>query len=95
MRCSVEGIATNELSISGSSSKEVYSAERRIHENHSYGKNFHGKPGTTFKKRERKGPSQGIIPKCEPHERGLCAPKFMERPQEETLQQGRCARGVA
>ena len=28
---------------------------------------------------ERKGPSQGIIPKCESHERSRCAPKFEER----------------
>ena len=45
--------------------------------------------------RERKGPSQGIIPKCEFHERSLCAPKFDERSHEETLHQERCARGVA
>ena len=36
------------------------------------------------KNRERKGPSQGVIQKCEPHERSPCAPKFgkdhMRRP---------------
>ena len=33
-----------------------------------------------IKIRERKGPSRGIVQKCEPHERSPCAPKF-ERPQ--------------
>ena len=48
-----------------------------------------------IKIRERKGPSRGIIPKCEPHERSPCAPKFQERSHEETLHQDRCARRVA
>ena len=41
---------------------------------------------------ERKGPSQGIIQKCEPHERSLCTPQFGDRSHEETLHQERCAR---
>ena len=45
--------------------------------------------------REGKGPSRGIIQKCTPHERSLCAPKFEERSHEATLHQERCARGVA
>ena len=45
--------------------------------------------------RARKGPSRGIIQKCEPQERSPCAPKFGERSHEETLQQERCARRVA
>ena len=44
---------------------------------------------------ERKGPSRGIIQKCEPHERNPCAPMFEERTQDETLHQERCARRVA
>ena len=48
-----------------------------------------------IKIRERKGPSRGIIQKCEPHERSLCAPKFWERSHEETLHQERCAHRVA
>ena len=48
-----------------------------------------------MKIRERKGPSRGIIPKCAPHERSPCAPKFEERAHEEILHQERCARGVA
>ena len=47
------------------------------------------------KNRERKGPSQGVMQKCEPQERNPCAPKFAERTQEETLQQERCARREA
>ena len=38
-----------------------------------------------IKNRERKGPSRGIILKCAPHERSLCAPKFQDRSHEETL----------
>ena len=41
--------------------------------------------------RKRKGPSQGIIQKCAPHERSLCASKFGEKSHGETLQE-RCAR---
>ena len=41
--------------------------------------------------REKKGPSQGIIQKCEPQERNAWAPKFEERTQDETLKQERCA----
>ena len=48
-----------------------------------------------MKNRERKGPSRGIIQKCEPHERSLCAPKFGESSHEETLHQERCARRAA
>ena len=44
---------------------------------------------------ERKSPSRAIIQECEPHERSLCAPKFVERSHEETLHQERCARRVA
>ena len=45
--------------------------------------------------RERKGPSRGIVQKCEPHERSPCAPKFGERSHEETLIQEGCARKAA
>ena len=48
-----------------------------------------------IKMRERKGPSRGIIQKCEPHECSRCAPNFGERSHEETLHQERCARRVA
>ena len=41
--------------------------------------------------RESKGPSRGIIPKCETHERNPCAPRLEERAQDETLDQERCA----
>ena len=52
-------------------------------------------PDTRIKIRERKGPSRGMIQKCELHERSPYAPKFEERSQEENLQQERCARGAA
>ena len=45
-----------------------------------------------IKIRERKGPSRGIIRKCEPHERNPCVPRFEERSQEETSRQESGAR---
>ena len=49
----------------------------------------------TIKNGKANGLSSGIIQKCEPQERSPCAPTFAERSQEDTLQQERCARGVA
>ena len=43
----------------------------------------------------KKGPSQGIIQKCEPHERSPCAPKFEARSQEETFHQEGGVRSAA
>ena len=43
--------------------------------------------------RERKG--RGMIQKCVPHERSLCAPKVEERSDEETSNQEGCARRAA
>ena len=40
---------------------------------------------------ESKGPSQGIMQKCAPHERTLCSPTFEVRSHEETLHQERFA----
>ena len=48
-----------------------------------------------IKIRERKGPSRGVIQKCDPHERNPCAPRFEERTQDDTLHQERCARREA
>ena len=48
-----------------------------------------------IKIRERKGPSDGLIQKCEPRERSLCAPKFEERSHVENLRQEGCARRAA
>ena len=45
--------------------------------------------------RERKGPSQGVVQKCEPQEQIPWAPKFEERTQDETLEQEQCARREA
>ena len=41
--------------------------------------------------RERKGPSQGVVQQCVPHERGPYAPKFEDRSEEEDLIQERRA----
>ena len=51
-------------------------------------------PRVRFTKQKfgRKGPSRGVIQKCEPHERSPCAPRFEERSQDETSHQERCAR---
>ena len=48
-----------------------------------------------IKIRERKGPQRGFIPKCAPHGRHPCAPKFGEVSHEETMHQERCARKAA
>ena len=40
------------------------------------------------KNREKKGPSQGIIQMCKPHERNPWAPTFEERTQDETSPKG-------
>ena len=40
-------------------------------------------------------PSRGIIQKCEPHERSLCAPRFEERSHEETSKQESWSRRAA
>ena len=45
--------------------------------------------------RERRGPSQGVTQRFDPHERGPHAPKFEDRSGDETLKQERCARRVA
>ena len=45
--------------------------------------------------RGRKGPSQEGIPKCKPHERSTCVPKFGKKWREETLHQERFTRRVA
>ena len=45
--------------------------------------------------RERKGPSQEVVPKCNPHERSPCAPQIREKSREETLLQERFTRRVA
>ena len=41
---------------------------------------------------KEKGPSHGLIQKCDPQERNPCATKFEDRTQQETLQRERCAR---
>ena len=56
---------------------------------------FSGCTWYQIKIRERKGPSQGIIQKCEPHVRNPFAPKFEKRTHEETSRQEDCARKEA
>ena len=48
-----------------------------------------------IKIRERMGPRQGIVRKCEPQEHNPCAPKFQDRTLQENLQQERCAQREA
>ena len=48
-----------------------------------------------IKNRERKGPSEGVMQKCEPQDRNPCRKKFEDRTLQETLQQERCARREA
>ena len=67
--------------------------EGQLRSNHTV--NFSKGTWHHIKIRERKGPSRGVIQKFEPHERNLCAPRFEERTQDETLHQEKCARRVA
>ena len=56
---------------------------------------FSGGTWHQSKIRERKGPFRGIIPKCEPHERNPCAPRFEDRSHEETSREESWAREAA
>ena len=56
---------------------------------------FSGRTSYQTLNRERKGPSQGVIQKCEPHERNPCARKFEDRTPEETSKQEDRARTAA
>ena len=92
--CFINGVFTNVLCVSRFFSEKVYSEERRkigIKTRCQFPK------GTwhQIKIRARKGPTQGIIQKCEPHECSPCASRFEERSQGETLKQERCARREA
>ena len=91
--CCVEGIGTHELRIAGSSSKEVYSTERRTSRNQLQG----SIPTMHLAPHENSGKKGSVVRyySGEPHERSSCAPKFVERSLQDTLQQERCARRVA
>ena len=52
-------------------------------------------PSHSYKFGKEKGPSQGIMQKCEPQERKPCAHKFEDKTLLETMQQERCARREA
>ena len=74
-------------------SKSIQRKGRRLGSNHTV--KFSKGTWHHIKIREWKGPSRGVIQKCEPHERNPCAPSCEERTQDETLQQERCARRAA
>ena len=57
--------------------------------------NSQKEPSRHMKIRERKGPSQGVTQRSDPHERSPYAPRFDHRSEEETLKRERCARRVA
>ena len=92
--CIIEGVYTIGLCILRFLSEKVYSTWRRKIGIKTRRQILQGHLAP-IKVRERKGPSRGMIPKCEPHERSFCAPKFGERSHEETLHQERCALRVA
>ena len=72
--------------------KSIPRKERKLGSNHTV---KFSKDTWHHKKNSGKGPSRGVIQKCEPHERNPRAPRFEERTQDETLHQERCARRVA
>ena len=73
--------------------KSILRKERKLGSNHAV--KFSQITWHQHKIWERKVPSRGIIQKCAPHVRSLCAPQFEERTHEETLQQDGCARKAA
>ena len=93
--CDIERVHTIGLCISRFLPEKTYSTWiGNVGINQNTLSNFPNAPGTKLKfKKER--PSRGIIQKCALHERRLCAPKFEERPHDETLQQERSARKAA
>ena len=91
--CIIEGVFLVGLCISRFLSERVFSAWKRT---------LGIKTRVKFSKgnlapSENSGKKVSIarIPKCAPHERGPCAPKFEERSHEETLHQEGCARSAA
>ena len=79
------------LCVSRFSSEKIFSTEEGEYWDQIAPSSFPRARGHHIKIRESKGPSRGIIQKCEPHERNPCAFGFEERAQDETLHQERCA----
>ena len=91
----VEGVKTNELRISGSSSKEVYSTKRRKIGNHSHGKILTEHIASQKKKSGKKGSIARNYPKVWVSWAQSLRAQIHGEVTRETLQQERCARGVA
>ena len=91
----IKGVCTRVSCVSRFSSEKIHSAERKeiwyqiTPSNSPRARWYH------IKTRERKGPSRGVVHKCEPHERNPCAPRFEERTHDETVHQEKRARRVA
>ena len=83
------------LCVSRFSSEKIFSTEKGEYWDQIAPSSFPRARGHHIKIRESKGPSRGIIQKCEPHERNPCAFGFEERAQDETLHQERCARRLS
>ena len=92
--CLITGVYTIGMCVSRFPSEKIYSSEERKIEIKSH-REILQRHMAPQKNRERKGPSRGVIQKCELHERSSCAPTFAEGTQDETLHQENQARGVA
>ena len=77
--------------------KSILRKVGELRSNASAGRTVIYSAGTWYQMRipERKGPSRGIIQKCEPHERNPCAPRYEDRTPDETSRQESCARKAA
>ena len=78
--------------VSRFSSEKIHSAERKEMWHQITPSNAPRARWYHSKTRERKGPSRGVVHKCEPHERNPCAPRFEETTHDETVHQEKRAR---
>ena len=72
-----EGVCTSGLCVSRFSSEQIFSSERRKIGITSH-RQILQRHVASRKNREGKGPSRGVVQKCEPQERNSCAPRFEE-----------------
>ena len=83
--CLVGGVYTLGLCVSRFSSEEIYSTEKKEDRDRQHAVKFSKGTWRQKKNWERKGPSRGIILKCEAHERSPCAPRFEKKTQKKKL----------
>ena len=88
----IKGVYARVSCVSRFSSEKIHSAERKEMWHQITPSNAPRARWYHSKTRERKGPSRGVVHKCEPHERNPCAPRFEETTHDETVHQEKRAR---